>query len=131
MKRAFHLVLISITLVACAQGMRGELEKMMNAYGDLVRLNKMELTGSFTTGALMEEFRARVQAAKNVRVVDYRVAAVKFDEEKGEAEALVEIDYYTLSAYRLKSLVDTQKWAYVDEGGKRQWKLVSLLPEFK
>ena len=79
----------------------------------------------------MEGFSARVRAAKNMRVVDYRITGVKLDEQKAEAEVRVEIDYYTLSAYRLKTLVDTQKWAYVDQGGAKQWRLVSLLPEFK
>jgi len=124
-------IIISVTLIACAQNMRGTLEKSLDQYGELVRLNKMDLASSFTTEALMDEFSARARAAKNMRVVDYRVARVKFDEQKAEAEVRVEIDYYTFSAYRLKTLVDTQKWAYVDEGGKKQWRLVSLLPEFK
>lgn len=132
MRTALLLALvISMTLIACTQNIRGELEKSLDQYGELVRKNKMDLASSFTTEALMEEFSARVRAAKNMRVVDYRVAGVKFDEQKGEAEVRAEIDYYTLSAYRLKTLVDTQKWAYVEEGGKKQWRLVSLLPEFK
>ena len=131
MKKAFLLAVITMTFIACAQGMRGEFEKSMNQYGDLVRVNKMELASSFTTEALMEEFSARVRAAKNMRVVDYRITGVKLDEQKAEAEVRVEIDYYTLSAYRLKTLVDIQKWAYVDQGGAKQWRLVSLLPEFK
>ena len=131
MKKAFLLAVITMTFIACAQGMRAEFEKSMNQYGDLVRVNKMELASSFTTEALMEEFSARVRAAKNIRVVDYRITGVKLDEQKAEAEVRVEIDYYTLSAYRLKTLVDTQKWAYVDQGGAKQWRLVSLLPEFK
>ncbi len=130
-KTLFVGIIISMTLAACAPGLRAEFDKSMNQYRDLVRLNKMELAASFTTDALMGEFGARVQAAKNVRVVDYRVAGVKFDEQKGEAEVRVEIDYYTFSAYRLKTLVDTQKWAYLEERGKKQWRLVSLLPEFR
>jgi len=131
MKKAFLFVLIVVTVSACAQNMRAEFQASIDQYGELVRKNKMDLASSFTTDALMEEFSARVRAARNMRVVDYRVAGVKFDEKKGEAEVRAEIDYYTLSAYRLKTLVDTQKWVYVDEGGKKQWRLVSLLPEFK
>ncbi len=124
-------LVISVTLIACVKNIRGELEASVDQYGELVRKNKMDLASSFTTEALVEEFSARARAAKNVRIVDYRLARLKFDEQKGEAEVKVEIDYYTFSAYRLKTLVDTQKWAYVDEGGKKQWRLVSLLPEFR
>jgi hypothetical protein len=124
-------IIISVTLIACVQSIRGAFEQSLDQYGELVRKNKMDLASSFTTDALIDEFSARARAAKNMRVVDYRVTRVKFDEQKAEAEVRVEIDYYTLSAYRLKTLVDTQKWAYVDEGGKKQWRLVSLLPEFK
>ncbi len=132
MKKSLLLaIVIGMTLAACAASIRDEFEKSTKQYGDLERLNKMELAASFTTDALMGEFGARAQAAKNVRVVDYRVAGVKFDEQKGEAEVRVEIDYYTFSTYRLRTLVDTQKWAYLDERGKKQWRLVSLLPEFR
>lgn len=125
-------VLVVIVVASCgARSMRGEFERSINVYSDLIRTQKMELAIGFTTDALAEEFAARVRLAKNVRVVDYRISGVKFDEQKGEAEVRAEIDYYTLSAYKLKTLVDVQKWAYLDEGGKKQWKLLSLLPEFK
>jgi hypothetical protein len=46
-------------------------------------------------------------------VVDYRVVRTSFNAQTNEAVAQVEIDYYTLSTNRLRSLIDTQKWAYV------------------
>jgi hypothetical protein len=130
-KSLLWALVICVTLIACTKSIRGEFEASLDQYGELVRKGKMDLASSFTTDALWDEFSARARAAKNVRVVDYRVGRVKFDEQKGEAEVKVEIDYYTFAAYRLRTLVDTQKWAYVDEGGKKQWRLVSLLPEFK
>ena len=132
MRTVLRGVLVVVFVVACAaHSMRGEFEKSVNQYAELVRTHKMDLAGSFTTDALREEFNARAGAAKNMRVVDYRVAGVKFDEQKGEAEVWVEIDYYTLSAYKLRTVADIQKWSYLDEGGIKRWKLVSLLPEFK
>jgi len=126
------LLAFIITLVACsAQSMRGNFEMSINQYSELVRKHNLDAASLFTTEALAEEFRARVKAAKNMRVVDYRIVGTKYYEEKGEAEAQVEIDYYTLATYRLKTLVDVQKWAYLDEGGKKQWRLTSLLPEFR
>jgi hypothetical protein len=55
---------------------------------------------------------------------------MNYDTQRNEAMVQVEIDYYTLTENRLKSLIDSQKWAYVAEGEIKQWKLMSLLPEF-
>jgi hypothetical protein len=131
MKKFLLLVLIVVTAVACTQSLRAEFEATADQYGTLLRKGRMDLASSFTTDALMEEFSARARAAKNMRVIDYRVMGVKFDEAKGEAEVKAEIDYFTFSSYRVKTLVDIQKWAYLEEGGKKQWRLVSLFPEFR
>lgn len=131
MKKVLLLVLIIVTAAACTQSLRAEFEATVDQYGSLLRKGRMDLASSFTTDALMEEFSARARAAKNMRVIDYRVTGVKFDEAKGEAEVKAEVDYFTFSSYRVKTLVDVQKWAYLEEGGKKRWRLVSLLPEFR
>ncbi|MCL5022656.1 MAG: hypothetical protein M1497_04700 [Nitrospirae bacterium] len=132
--RAGRLLLAAVVLsalVACSHNIRGELEENVEQYGQLIRTHKMDLAGSFTTGAVLDAYMERVREAKNMRIIDYRIAGIKYDEQKGEAEVQAEIDYYTFSSYRLKTLVDVQKWAYVEEKGKKQWRLVSLLPEFR
>jgi hypothetical protein len=122
-----------IVLVSCAptqSGIREELNQSVSQYNDLVRWHKLDEAGLFPADAISEEFRARAKAAKNVRVVEYRIVKVNYDEGRNEAVVQVEIDYYTFTANRLRSLIDAQKWAYVTEGGIAQWKLLSLLPEF-
>ena len=124
--------LIIIVCAACAtHSMRGDFEKSINGYGELVRQHKFDAASVFATGAMAEEFASRAKNAKNVKMVDYRIVGIRYNEEKGEADVQAEIDYYTLSAFRLKTLVDIQKWVYMDEGGKKQWKLTTTLPEFK
>ena len=122
-----------IALVTCAptqSGIREELNESITKYNDLVRWHKLDAAGLFPADAISEEFSTRAKAAKNVRVVDYRVVRTNYDTQTNEALVQVEIDYYTLTANRLRSLIDNQKWAYVTENGIKQWKLMSLLPEF-
>jgi hypothetical protein len=124
--------LIIFSLSACGSyNIRGKLDQSVTRYNDLVRGLKLDAAGVFASETLWKEFSARAEAARNIRMVDYRIVAVKYDEKKSEAEVRVEIDYYSLSAYRLKTLVDVQKWAYLEEGGTKQWRLTSLLPEFR
>jgi hypothetical protein len=126
-------VVLVIALGACAptpSSIREELNESITKYNDLVRWHKLDAAGLFPADAISEEFRARAKAAKNVRVVDYRVVRMNYDTQSNEALVQVEIDYYTLTANRLRSLIDNQKWAYVTENGIKQWKLMSLLPEF-
>ncbi len=128
---SFSLVVIIIALTACGQYvLRDGFEKSIDRYNEMVRWHKFDEASLFTTESLSEEFGARVKAAKNVKVIDYRIVKTKYDGKKGEAEVRVEIDYYTLSTNRLKTLLDIQKWAYFEENGTKQWRLVSLLPEF-
>jgi len=124
---------VVIALVSCAptqSGIREELNQSISQYNDLVRWHKLDAAGVFPADAISEEFRTRAKAAKNVRVVDYRVVRMNYDTQGNEAVVQVEIDYYTLTENRLRSLIDSQKWAYVTENGIKQWKLMSLLPEF-
>ena len=132
--RTFLLtVFILIVFMACAtqEALRGELMNEVKHYNDMLRWHKLDEAGMFVTGPLSEEFRARVEAAKNINVVDYRIVGMKYDEARNEADVQVEIDYYNISSNILKTLRDAQKWAYLEEAGSKQWRLKSLLPEFK
>jgi hypothetical protein len=125
--------IVLMVLVTCAptqSGIREELNQSIAQYNDLVRWHKLDAAGVFSADAISEEFRTRAKAAKNVRIVDYRVVRMNYDTQTNQALVQVEIEYYTLTANRLRSLIDTQKWAYVTENGIAQWKLMSLLPEF-
>jgi hypothetical protein len=132
MGKILILTLITTVCIACSprQAIREEFEMSVKKYNDTIRWHDMNSASLFAAESLDEEFRARVRVAKNVQVVEYRILRTKYNEEKGEAEVQVEIDYYHLSSNRLKTLVDTQKWAYIKEDGEKHWRLMSLLPEF-
>jgi hypothetical protein len=123
--------LIFFAFTACGTyNIRGKLEQSVNQYNDLVRGHKLDAAGLFAAGTLSKEFSERAEKAKNVRIVDYRIAVLKYDEDRGEAEVKVEVDYYTQAAYKLKTATDIQRWAYLEEDGKKHWRLISPPPEF-
>jgi hypothetical protein len=132
--RTFYLVVfVAIGLITCSTryAVREEFEEGLKRYNNMLVFNELDAASLFVTESLSDEFMSRVEAAKDVRVVDYRIVSTKYDEAKGEAEVKVEIDYYSLSSLKVKTLLDTQKWVYVKEKGKKQWRLMSILPEFR
>ncbi len=132
MRTAFPAILVILLLSACGSyNIKGKLDQSVNQYNDQLRGQKLDAASLFVSEPLAKEFGARVEAARKVRIIDYRIMSMRYDEKKGEAEVKVEIDYYSLSTYLMKTLVDVQKWAYLEEGGTRKWRLASLLPEFK
>ncbi|HBG93430.1 MAG TPA: hypothetical protein DDX12_08200 [Nitrospiraceae bacterium] len=128
----FWSMLAAIALSACmpAMSVRTEFDDSINKYNKFLSSQSFDAAGFFASESIAKEFSARVKAAKNIKVIDRRIVSVGYDEEKGTAQVEVEIDYYSLSSYRMRTLLDIQKWAYVTESGFKHWRLMSLLPEF-
>ncbi len=126
-------ILVVIALTACSTHMASHetFQMSVDRYNELLSEQKFDTARLFASETIAEEFSVRVKATKNIKVMGYHIVNVKYEESKGEAEIEVEIEYYTLSSYRLKALLDIQKWAYVTENGTKQWRLMSLLPEFR
>ncbi len=133
MRTVLLMICIVIVFINCSgrHAIRGEFEESLIKYNDLVRWNEFNEASLFVIESLSEDYMARVKATKDVRVTEYRILKKKYDEVKGEAEVQVEIDYYNLFSLRVKTLLDTQKWVFVDEKDKKGWRLVSPFPEFK
>jgi len=132
LRPAFLGMLLVLYLSSCGSfSMRGKLDQSVDRYNDLVRGKKLDAASLFAAESLSREYGERAEKARNLKIVDYRVLGTKYDEKKSEAEVRVEIDYVSASTYLLKTVVDVQRWAYLEEGGKKRWRLTSLLPEFK
>jgi hypothetical protein len=131
MRILFLSLLIAASLVSCnaQRNIKADFEKNVKKYNESVRWHQFESASLFPADAISGEYRERVMAAKNVEVIDYRLVDVKYDEKKNEAEVKVEIDY-TPSLFRIRTIVDNQKWAYQEKEGIGLWRLISLLPEF-
>ncbi len=129
---ALLCALIVLSLSACSSyNIRDKMDESVTQYNNLLRSQKIDAASLFASETLAAEFAVRAEAARKVRILDYRILATKYDGTKNEAEVKVEIDYYSLSTFLMKTLVDVQKWAYREEGGAKRWRLTSLLPEFK
>jgi|OpeIllAssembly_1097287.scaffolds.fasta_scaffold87873_1 hypothetical protein len=132
MRILFLSLFITAALVSCAteKSFREDFDKVFMGYNDLLRWHKLEDLGLFPVDSISEKYRERLEMAKDVKVVDYRIMNVTFDDKKKEAAVKIELDYYTLSWPTIRTVVDNQKWAYKGEKDKGEWRLMSLLPEF-
>ncbi len=128
--------LVLLSLGACnywrEMNVRHDFEESSKEYNKLVRWENPEQAGlAYADKSISDEFLARVKAAKEVKIVDYRVKSLEFKDGRNEATAKVELDYYIPPSIRVQTLEDIQKWSYVEEDGKHIWRLKSLFPEFK
>lgn len=132
MRILFLSLFVTAILLSCVteKSVREDFDKISMDYNDLLRLHRLEDVTLFPADSISEKYRERLEMAKDVKVVDYRVMNVTFDEKKKEAAVKIELDYYTLSSPRIRTVVDNQRWAYKGEEGKGEWRLMSLLPEF-
>jgi hypothetical protein len=131
MRTFLSVLIIAITLAACGPNLREKFDESLNQYSALVRWNDLDAAGMFAADSRREDFIARTRAAKNVKVMDYRIVRTRYDEKKHRASVDVEIEYYLLSSARLKTLRCTEEWAYGEEKKPNGWRLMSLFPEFR
>jgi len=134
--RTVLLLCISVAIVsACStlSGLREDLKDTVVAYNDSIRWGQFNKAEHFVDDSVRQEFEARTKAAKNVKIADYRILSTDFEVDKGEQTVEVEFDYYISPVYQVKTLVDEQKWSYVfvEREKKKQWRLMTPLPEFK
>ena len=127
----------AILFLASCQSMHNnkvseDFDKGTRNYIRMVRWNELDQAPlTFVDDTLRAEFEKRVKAAKDVKISDYREKYTECKPEKGEGELLVEWDYYIPPSIRLKTVVDSQKWRYVEEEERKGWMLMTLFPEFK
>ena len=132
MRNLLFLLLIAINLVSCATAQsRDAFDMSLEKYNQLVRWGDLDRAALFSTTSVSEEFRERAKAAGNVKITDYQVIDVKYDEKKLEASAVVTYSYYILTSGLVTKVTDNQKWVFVDEGGVKAWRLTSLPPQFR
>ena len=133
MKRILFLLIAGIMIAGCSNyvyDLRGKFDESLTQYNNLFRWRELGATSMFAAESIRDQFMARAKAGDNVRIVDCRVIATRFDEEKRRASIDMEVDYYFISSTRLKTLRDTQEWVYTEEKGIKAWRITSLLPVF-
>jgi len=130
------LLCVSLAIVsACSslKSFREELKDTVVAYNDLLRWGEFNKAKHFVDESVWQEFEARAQAAKNVKIADYRILNADFEAVKGEQIVEVEFDYYTSPTYLVKTLIDKQKWSYiyVEKEKEERWCLMTPIPDFR
>jgi hypothetical protein len=132
MKDFLSSLIVVIVLTGCSSYMiRGQFDKSLDAYNQSLRWLEWGNASLYTKDSIQEEYKTRTLAAKDVRIADYRIVNKTYNAEKREAIVEVEIDYYKNFSLTIRTLRDTQRWAYLDENGTKGWRLTSLLPEFR
>jgi len=136
MKKRIVLLLSAVVLLGACQTMKNKsasesFEQSSKAYNKLIRWDEMSSAQwAFPPEELREEYGRRVESAKGVKITDYRVKSTECSPERGEATVIVEFEYYREPSVTTRTVMDVQKWKYVDENGSRTWRLMSLLPLF-
>jgi hypothetical protein len=137
MLRAVRLMLLLCLLVigsACSLlfPIKDEFERNSKDYSKMLRWQEFErAVDLYVDPSLRDDYRKRIEAARDIKVVDYRIKNVVCDPEKRKAEVKAELDYYIMPSTKVKTVVDMQKWRYVEEADQKRWRLETLLPEFK
>ena len=135
-KRILLTAMITLPLVSCSTlkniNVGGEFEKSSRSYIQLVRWQEFESAAvTYVSPPQQEAYRERIKAAGEVKVADYRVKMMVCDPVKGEATVKVEFDYYRPPSTRVHTVEDLQKWSYEGDNDQRNWRLKTLLPEFR
>ncbi|HUK99508.1 MAG TPA: hypothetical protein VLX29_01490 [Nitrospirota bacterium] len=127
-------IMFTILVAACSNyvyDLRGKFDESVTKYNSLYRWNELDKAGLFVADPIRDAFMARTKESKNVKIVEYRILSIQYDGEMRKATVETEIDYYLASTSRMKTLRDTQEWAYIEQRGIKGWRLLSLVPEFK
>jgi len=137
MKKLLAIPVLILCVCACTSynalvADRDELNNSVKEYNDLIRQNDFGKAKSFAADAVKQEFAARAEAAKNVRVTGYRILNTDYEDFKGAQIVKVQFDYSLPPSNTLKTLVDEQLWSfvYVKEEGRKRWKLMTPFPDF-
>jgi hypothetical protein len=127
----FMLVLIVAVCSCSTYNLRGNLDETARAYGVAVRWKNFEKIELFVASSIRDQFDKRVENARDVEVLDYEIIAVDYDEAGKKATVNAKITYSMRSSNRVRTLIDKQAWSYENPKGSNQWRLMTLLPEFK
>jgi hypothetical protein len=118
-------------LIACSPNIRGNFDDTFTKYNDILVRNDLSASGLFVADKAKESYITSVNAAKNARIFEYRVANKTVNETARTARLDVELDYYMLSSSRVKTLRYLQEWIYIEGKDSKGWKVITPLPPFK
>jgi hypothetical protein len=133
--RITPLILVVALLGGCEtmknKNIAWELDESSKSYNKMLRWHELDSASLvLPPEELQKEFASKVQAAKNVTVTDFRIKKMECLPEKGKATVILDIDYYREPSITMKTVEDRQEWNYVEQNGKKRWRLMTLPPDF-
>jgi len=133
--RIMLLILVIALLGGCEtiknKNIACELDDCSKSYNKMIRWHELDEAGAvFPAEELREEFARKAKSAKGVTVTDFRIKKMECFPEKGEATVILEIDYYREPSVTVKTVEDKQEWKYVGEIDHKEWRLMTLPPDF-
>ena len=136
MESRFRILLLAASLLVfsgCNSGyfVKENFDRTSKSYSNMLRWHEFDTAAAYVDTTLLEEYRERVEAAREVSILDLRILNAECDPENRTAQVLVQLDYNISPSATVKTVTDLQKWRYLSEGENKGWRLESLLPEFK
>ncbi|HET6516005.1 MAG TPA: hypothetical protein VFG09_12650 [Thermodesulfovibrionales bacterium] len=126
------LFVLAVLCSGCSRyQIREQFDKSLDAYNQSLRWQRWDSASPFISDSIRKEFESRVAATKDIRVVDCQIIGMIYQEETHEALAEVRIDYYNVYSNMMRTILDRQRWVYREEQGRKSWRLMSPLPEFR
>jgi hypothetical protein len=137
--KTLTLVMISVLFAGCATmteiknwNIASAFDKSALEYNRMVRWHELDSAETiYVTQELQDKYRERITAAAEVKIVDYRVKSMECSPVKREGSVKVEFDYFRPPSVTMHTVEDHQQWAYEGVEGDRDWRLTTLLPDFK
>jgi hypothetical protein len=106
------------------------LDETLEWYRAVLEKGEFDATGLLAADSIAREYQERARAAKDTRIVWCRILKVDYLEGAGEAEATIEVEYYSLLTLKAKTVRWIQKWVYHGDRGSSRWRLMTPLPLF-
>jgi hypothetical protein len=94
---------------------KGRLEETQLSYTQHVRWGELEKASAYVDPELRDDYRSHAAAFETIRITDYEIGNIEYDD--GLASATVEVTYrgYALTALIERPIRETQRW-YRDGG---------------
>jgi hypothetical protein len=131
MRNYLIIIIATLLLIACSANIKEEFDSGFSKYNDLVASNDLSASSLFVADSARDSYLKSVDAAKDMRIFEYRIITKTVDELKRKATVNVEVDYYMLNANKVKKMRYIQEWSYIEGKDFKDWRLLTPLPLFK
>lgn len=110
------ILLLSVLLSACAKPVElgSSFGKMSNHFVESVRWQDFQGASKFMVEDERDAFLQQFPRNKDLHMVDVRFEQVALNEEAGEAETVLFLEYYLLPSVTVKEWRWTQQWQRTD-----------------